>query len=148
MSFIITPKVCFGDGPLGCHFWKCFETQHLLAIHFGCVLRRILYPLESGMNTLKDRVLPSYFVYYKKNYIFNESDKSSLDYQRRMRKSHLEIIPILISIQDFFAIVHSNYYMHYQLSYKSYAIISAYYLRLDLAVSNNKSFKGTVASFL
>ena len=74
------------------------------------------------METLKDRALlvdkilfseeKCYFAYYKKNCIFNENDKSSSDYQRRMREFHLETISILISIQDFFsAIGHSNYYL-------------------------------------
>lgn len=52
-----------------------------------------LFPLGSGRETLKDRFSPvgkisyfvgnrtSYFAYYKKDCIFNENNKSSLDHQ-------------------------------------------------------------------
>lgn len=58
-----------------------------------------------------------------------------------MKGSYLRTIQILIIIQDFFsAIGYSNYYLpDRQLGYKSYAIISVYYLRLNLAISNNKT---------
>lgn len=51
------------------------------------------------------------------------------------------MILTLISIQDFFLpqVIQIITCLHSQLGYKSYAIISAYYLRQNLAVSNNKS---------
>lgn len=61
-------------GLLGVTFWKCFETQHLLAVHFGMCsgeFSGVLYPIESGMETLKDRVLlVDKFFFSKENILF------------------------------------------------------------------------------
>ena len=134
ISFIIIPKVSYliSTRALVTGLWdvtscKCLETQHLRVCIVGVCsggFDEDLLPRGSDMEILKDRLLPvnkiffflkraSYFAFYKKkNYLLNKDTKNSLDYQWRVRESHLETVQILISIQDLFsAIGHSNYYL-------------------------------------